>query len=422
MARQARRSRPIENELRPLDEIDESNLEQVDLNDIDDLVEQRAQQIAQTVLRENARSKRRNLNGNIFSRFEPNSDVVENQKEIVTEGIFSNGVGTLLNFYTSSTQTVTQKQYYYEIFNSASDAPTAEPQFSVVWGHRNGSGSDASGTLNDSPTRAIYSQYRLLLLEPDDTTFTFANNTNSDSIYAINFNRARYKEKLDPGNFEIHLQGLSGSSFANNVHTGSNVTASAGETIISLIDDSGDAQQNLSKIGKVSEIYNVLSGSITGGIYKDANDLPVYYGLVYPKQGIVILNGDSLDASASFNTVTGSDINGDNAYKLFTSIKEAANLGGSEKGFVARNAETVTSTHYFARLKNGEYNFSNNPTFITGSVGEFNQPTFIGDPKTYVTTVGLYNDRQELLAVAKTSQPIQKSFVKESVIRIKLDF
>jgi hypothetical protein len=72
--------------------------------------------------------------------------------------------------------------------------------------------------------------------------------------------------------------------------------------------------------------------------------------------------------------------------------------------------------------QNGEYNFSNNPTFVTGSVGEFAQATFIGDPKVYVTTIGMYNDRQELLAVAKLSKPIQKSFSNEALIKVKLDF
>ena len=65
---------------------------------------------------------------------------------------------------------------------------------------------------------------------------------------------------------------------------------------------------------------------------------------------------------------------------------------------------------------------SNNPTFTTGSLGEFKQVTFIGDPKVYITTIGLYNDRQELLAVAKLSRPVIKSFVNECVIKCKLDW
>ena len=91
-------------------------------------------------------------------------------------------------------------------------------------------------------------------------------------------------------------------------------------------------------------------------------------------------------------------------------------------GFLARNSEKITSTHYFVRIKNAEYNFSNNPSYTTGSAGELAQTTFVGDPKTYITTVGLYNDSQELLAVAKLSKPLLKSFQREALIRVKLDF
>ncbi len=354
--------------------------------------------------------------GRVFTLFDFGADVIENQKTFVTTGLFSNNAATMSAFYTSSAQTNTSKNYYYEVWNGT--AVNSEAQFSVAYGHRKGSGSSAQGTLNDSPSRAVYSQYKLLLLNPGDTSFTFADGRSSDSIYAINFNRARLKDKLDPGNWQINLAQLSGSQYANNVHTGSNVQVVAVDpVIISLIDDSGDTQEALTTTGR---IYNVVSGSITSGIHNAA--APHYYGLSYPEMGVIILNGAALNASASFNTVSGSNIAGDNAWKLYTSISGAAAANVLSYPVQARNEETVTSTHYFVRVKNGEYNFSNNPTFTTGSVGEFSQPTFIGDPKVYITTVGMYNNRQELLAVAKLSQPIQKSFSNEALIKVKLDF
>ncbi len=48
------------------------------------------------------------------------------------------------------------------------------------------------------------------------------------------------------------------------------------------------------------------------------------------------------------------------------------------------------------------------------------ESTFETDPQTYITTIGLYNDANELIAVAKTSQPIVKSFDKEVLIKVKL--
>ena len=379
-------------------------------------IETRAQQIASEIIKSQAQQSQIAASGRVFTRFDVASDVIENQKTYVTTGLFSGNQASLSAMYTGSLQSSGSKQYYYEVYNGTSS--TSEAQFSVAYGHKYGSGSSAAGTLNDSPTKAIYSQYKLLLLEPGDTTFTFADGNTSLEIYAINFNRARIKDKLDPGNWQLSLGQLSGSSVANNAHTGSNVKLATNPGVISLIDDSGQSQAvNLTSSGRV---FNVVSGSISGGVFNAS--APKYYGLVYPDMGVIILNSNALNVSASFNSVTGSNIAGDNAWKLYTSISGAMSISPSNNAFQARNEETITSTHYFVRIKNGEYNFSNNPSFTTGSVGEFAQPTFIGDPKTYITTIGMYNDRQELLAVAKLSQPVQKSFSNESLIKVKLDF
>ena len=82
----------------------------------------------------------------------------------------------------------------------------------------------------------------------------------------------------------------------------------------------------------------------------------------------------------------------------------------------------MSTSHYFVRANNREFNFSNNPSFVTGSVGQFTQTLFENDPHVYITTIGLYDDSNELIAVAKTSTPVEKSFDKEIAIRVKLDF
>ena len=381
-------------------------------------IETRARQIANDIIAQQALQSQTVSSGRIFTRFDVASDVVENQQTTVTTGLYTGNAASLTALFTSSLQSTSSKQYYYAVYNDTTSI--AESQFAVAYGHRLGSGSSAQGTLNDSATRAVYSQYRLLLLNPGDTTFTFANSTNSDQIYAINFDRARIKEKLNSGNWQFNLAELNGSGAVNSTYTGSNVAVSGTGKVISLIDDSSTVTNTT--LGNSGRIYNIVSGSITNGVYKQSG-VPVYYGLAYPDMGILILNGTMLNASASFNSVTGSNVAGDNAMKLFKSISGSVALpGGSTNAPQARNEQNVTSTHYFVRMKNAEYNFSNNPTFTTGSVGEFKQPTFIGDSKVYATTVGLYNDRQELLAVAKLSQPIQKSFNSEVLIKCKIDY
>ena len=369
---------------------------------------------------EQLRDRLLNRLGAVYHKLSIDDDIIENQQTTVTNGLFTNNVSSLSTAFTSSLQTTSSKQYYYEVWDSNPvTTTTAKPQFSVAYGHRLGSGSATVGTLNDSPTRAIYSQYKLLLLEPEDNSFTFKDGTSSDSIYAINFNRARVKERLDPGNWQITLGQLSGSTVPNNSHTGSNVKIQTlNPRFISLIDDSND-YENINQGGKIDNIFNVVSGSLANGIHNPS--APHYYGLVYPNVGTIILNDNVLNKSCSFNSVTGSNTAGDNARKLLTSISGAFSANSSTNAMYARNVETVSSTHYFIRVKYKYFNFSNNPTYVTGSEGLISNPTFLNDPTVYITTIGLYNDSQELLAVGKLSQPIKKSYDIETLIKVKLD-
>jgi len=363
--------------------------------------------------------------GRIWTRFQE-GDIVPNQQETVTRALWSNNVGNLTTFYTSSAQNANSKRYYYEIFNSSSGDCGSEGQFSVVYGHKNGSGSADEGgaQVNDTPSRAIYGQYKQLCLDPGTERFTIGGVT-TDSIYAINISRARMREYIDEGNLELNLQRLSGSQWltgggAQNAWTGSNVRPFPTQAVLRLIDDSGISTATVTTAG---EVYNIVSGTLEDGVYNSS--APHYYGQLYRRLGIVVLNGDKLDQSASFLTVTGSEIPGDNAYKLFTSISASAkytDTSGDYLGFQGRSAEKVKSSHFFVRVKNQEYNFSNNPTFTTGSEGDLAQPTMIGNPTTFLTTIGLYNDQKELLAVAKTSKPLKKTFSSELLLKIKLDF
>lgn len=389
---------------------------------VNEQIQQLAKSMANQMVKEMQQAQILSRNGRTYTRFDLANDVISNQKEIVTGGIWSDGTAILRSVVTSSAQTATQREYYVDVLNSGS-IDSRQTQFSVTYGHALGSGSDSSGQLNDSATRAIYGQYRQLLLAPTDSRFSFGEpGVDSDHIYVINFKRSLLKERLDPGNWELPLIGFT-------LGTATSKTASSGTvgtSVITLIDDSSTAA---AKIGESGRVYNIVSGSINGGIYNPS--APVYWGLAYPDYGVLILNGNKLDASIAnggraFGTSTGSSVESHNHITLFRAISGSAlqlnSVTGDNYGFLARNSEKITSTHYFIRIKNAEYNFSNNPSYVTGSVGQLAEPTFNGDPKTFITTVGLYNDRQELLAVAKLSKPLLKSFQRESLIRVKLDY
>jgi hypothetical protein len=270
------------------------------------------------------------------------------------------------------------------------------------------------------------------------------NGVATDHIYVINIQRARLKERLDAGNWQLPLSGANG--------------------VFTFIDDSGELYSaNSSPAGAV---YNIVSGSITSlsGSVIAANSSSV--GLVYPDLGVIVLNPDVICplvgfytsgsspsaplggltgssavipvyASSNLNTLetaepfapfTGSDITANwgselaayNAAGLFVSINNA--VVDSTFEFRARSAETISSTHYFVRLRNREYNYSNNPTFRDPDNNTILISGFRTDPKVYITTVGLYNDANELLGVAKLSKPVRKSFSEEILLRVRLDF
>jgi len=374
-----------------------------------------AQQLANQMVAEQQQSQIISRNGRTYTKFDMVNDVVSNQTEIVTGGVWADNVASLTTFFTSSVETTSQRRYYIDVYQANPATDGSSVQFSLAFGHAAGSGSDSQGQLNDSPSKAIYSQYRQLLLNPSDTRFTTAGSGSTDYIYVVNFKRNRIKEKLDVGNWELPLIKI--TSRTTNA-TGSVITSSG---VFKLIDDSTIASSTTVAGGKV---YNIVSGSINNGVFNAA--APVYYGLVYPDYGTLILDGKMLDQRLGFATATGSSVEGNNHFVLFHSISGSSFFTDPETsdpfGFQARNSEKITSTHYFVRIKNAEYNFSNNPSYVTGSVGQLAQATFVGDPKTYITTVGLYNDRQELLAVSKLSRPLLKSFQREALIRVKLDF
>lgn len=360
-------------------------------------------------------------NGRVYKRFNVDNDIIEDQSFVETKGLWSGNVGDLYNFYTGSNLTAAQKEHYYSVYQSQSSACDAAPQFYVSWGHRLGSGSVGDGgTANDTPSRAIYSQHRLLCLDPDDEVFTFksaSSTVDSDNIYIVSFARDRMQDKVDPGNWELSLAFLNGSD----------TPVVGNNTVVTLIDDSYDSDERFGWLGLSSPVYNVVSGTISDGVYAGTDEA---YGLFYPDLGLIILNGDRLDPGSGgglfFQTNQTSGVNGNNAFKLYKSISGSGSPVTAGRSttfpFTARSVEKVTTAHYFVRVTNRDFNFSNNPTYVTGSEGQLKHQSFEKDPKTYITTVGLYNDRYELLAVAKLSQPIQKSFTDESLFIVKLEY
>lgn len=334
-----------------------------------------------------------------FKRFDQ-EDITISAESVVAPA-WAGQRSTLTAFYTSSGQTSsTSGNYYYNVYQTASNATGAEVQFAVGFGNSKGSGSVPFQTdiLAKTPSSVVYGQYRTLVNGDEDTDFNFGGLVVPESVYIIAVNRSRYKEKLLPGSL--------------------NLTLTSGSRTIYLTDNSLD----LTTVSYVDSgrVYDIISGSNghTAGQTPDAFTLESgSYGKFLPDVGLIVLNANALRNNTygiGLVPQVAASTDGLNNQRIYNAIKDG-------NSFTLRSEETVTSNYVFVRVRNSEYNYSTNPSNITGS-GELRHTIMVNTPQAYVTTVGLYNDNNDLLGVAKLSRPLLKDFTKEALVRIKLDY
>jgi hypothetical protein len=335
-----------------------------------------------------------------FKRLDPEDFVVSSDS--ITSTLWSTGNPALTEFYTSSIQQAgSSGNYYLSVYQTSSLLDDAQVQFDIVYADALGSGSTwfNAAVPGNSYTKTMYGQYRSLILEDENSSFIFGTGNNiltTDNFWVLSIERARYKQSLFPGSLNLQISGSAG--------------------IINLTDNSRDVLVN-TFIG-TSRVFQLISGSNgTAGTLANSGYLPNSgsYGLVFPDLGTIILNPYTLSQSIAVSPSRSNNSDGLNTQRLFTAI----DLGNS---FTLNSQETITSDYVFVRARNSEFNYSENPSFISGSTGEVIYDDFINNPQVYITTVGMYNDSNDLLAVAKLSRPLIKDFTKEALIRVKLDF
>lgn len=331
----------------------------------------------------------------------------------ITAPCWSNYTPELIAMYTSSTQiNGTSGQYFVNIYNLDTSNPAAEVQFNIAYGNKYGSGSVAYNPAytNLSPTRTVYGQFRNLIYGDENTDFAFGDKTPfQQDFYALTIDRARYKQSLFPGSL--------------------NLTLFSASKELNLTDDSAiTTTVSYCDAGRVFQIVSGSDGSpYLGNGYTSTSGS---YGLFLPDIGTIILNAPALDltfANGGINlgTKRNSNTADNNPSRLYST--GSGNIGlttGSTNisSIFLNSQETITSDFVFCRARNAEFNYSENPSFISGSTGAVLYDLFVNNPTTYITTIGMYNDQNELLAVAKLSKPLKKDFTKEALIRVKLDF
>ena len=344
-----------------------------------------------------------------FSPLAPEDFVVSS--DAISATLWSNGSPTLTTFFTSSTQEAgSSGDFYLNVYQTASTDAAASIQFAVAFGNENGSGSANYNNAVDgkSPTGTIFGQWQDLVIGNENVNFAFGTITSSQ-FYALTFDRTRYKESLFLGSLSLRLSGSSGSiTLTDDSNYVTAVQYTEAGRVFQLITGSQGVKAGIGP-RNTSEGYSKNSGS---------------YGWLLPDIGSIILNPLALADFATSGGIgfqysgsaTGSlsPITSPNR-SMYQAISGAAS-------FSINSQETITSDYVFVRPRSSEYNYSENPSYISGSTGEIIYPYFINNPQTYITTIGLYNDTNELLAVAKLSRPLLKNFTKEALVRIKLDF
>ena len=359
----------------------------------------------------------------IFNKFDPNSDIVTGRSLRVSTGIWPNNVmavtqslmisdffdltGSVGNpSYGNNVYDIRRTMYYLNVFPTSTEHTNNDPYFSIAYGNVNGDlGSGSFGTDTASiqayPAKAVYTQYANLLANSDLFYMNSGSSTiTANDIWVISLSSFKMKDNVDAGALQFSLSGSNGD--------------------FTFIDDSP-------YVSTVNTSYQIISGSLT-----TPPTAPTYggFGAFFPASGIVILNALAISNLVGLTTgtypyspttpTTGQDYT-INHYTLFNSIVTST----SEMNIQC--SEFIPSIQYYIRVKNKEFNYSNNPTYTydgTDGVhpaGYIYNPNFITNPQTYITTVGLYNDSNELIAVAKLSRPLVKSFLSEALLKIRID-
>jgi len=326
------------------------------------------------------------------------------------------------------------KTYSHGMFESVYDYPylssSANHIFDLTCGYSSRSPLSASGNSQNAKKINLYNQMAQILMGHDITgsikEFQIpAESARMREVYFVNFSRLLTKDEIKKGSFSLEL-GVNASSTDPFTKT------------VKLADTNG---LNDFFTDSPAGEYAILSASNGTGTpmsgSPDQSTTVVNYpvGLLFYQAGIAVLSasmfmpntGDGkvgiLSASVdvlheSFETGTQS------ARETLTGSTIQRNCDGVRvrwKNLDFNNTTELNSTVHFCRLRHNEFNYSSNPTYVSGSKIRVKEVS-LDQPVSYVTTVGLYSAENELVAVAKLSEPIKKTPESELTLRVRLDF
>ena len=369
----------------------------------------------------------------------------------ITSGYFSDDDGNLYGGEcTTGSINSSNHSYYAKVVQTGS---LTKEEFAITFGHYAGSCSNTAGGTEVGQTQAVYKQFSNMLLGEADAESGFyitGSSAKTENFYAIVLERDRYKDRVNKRYWTLTLSGSTSDVQGNGTGGASSETSHSGAPAIVLTDDSATANSTATVAGPR---YNIVSGS--QGVTSSVTDIAGgVYGWFYPDAGIMIFDGAALSASipgdsrsadiANTDLFTAEAIYAEGVANYKVPLFDSCSYQGfavsasdastdqqnhlrmfnclSSGSLTLRDEEDQTTISYFCRVKAGQMNFSNNPTFVSGSANEIRHKTFWGNPTTYITGVGLYSSAGQLVAVAKLSKPVKKNFSTEATIKVKLTY
>jgi hypothetical protein len=317
------------------------------------------------------------------------------------------------------------KNYTHGMFQSVFDYPflssSANHIFDLAVGYAGDSALSSSSNTQNSKKINMYNQFAQTLLgftgsanniRPFESDLLLDLTGSMKEVFFINFSRLLSKDEIKKNTFSITI----GTSSYSNPYFNPGAANPGALTL-------QDAKARINGDGVAS-----ADGGDYGVLFSNSAGTGVGLGVVFYQAGVAVITASAFDAGIG-GTIP--QFNHEAAGPGFQSVQQT--LTGSSitgainalrhriKNISFNNSTEINSTVYFCRAPANKFNYSSNPTYVTGS--KIRVKNVASDnPIAYVTTVGLYNSANELMAIAKLSEPLKKSVDNELTIRVRLDY
>ena len=314
------------------------------------------------------------------------------------------------------------KTYSHGMFQSVYDYPylssSANHIFDITMGYSNAISSSAH--VQNTKKVNIYYQMAQMLNGYDHTgsikKFQTSGGVDQDAMVFLNFARLLTKDEIKKESLVMTF--ASGGQWEDSLKF---------ETLVEIRDLSGSSQYRVdSPAGEYGYLMSASEGENSNNFAAGDNHAEI--GKVYYQAGIVAMTASmGLKALMSGGDTYDTWGYGDGLQSISASVTGATintfatNLRNKINKISFNNTTELNSTIYFCRIHHNDFNYSANPTYLSAS--KLRVKTNATDqPVTYITSVGLYSADNELLAVAKLSEPLKKDPTNELTLRVRLDY